>query len=294
MFQARDKEKKFCSMACYTSHPDTRERLQAMNEAKKTPPHACPNCKKTFQHKSKKYCSSHCRREYFSSRFDRWIANPEQIALPQNYDEFMTKDILPCLVDGCDWEGTHLGAHVNFKHGITADKFRELVGFCRSTGLVGAALSKTMSDRMKKLIADGIIDTGHNLSRHNLSSEGLKGPRGPHRLESKEHHRKARALLAATAPPKPPRQCLQCGEDAPQPIMGRRLYCSNTCRRKYYERKGAGELLCSFCGTAFMAKPFQLSRAREDKKVCCSVQCRNRMNVVACLAARGIDYDYNR
>ena len=56
----------------------------------------------------KKFCSKDCRRLHYAERFDRWVANPETLALPQCYDEFLMQEELPCLIDGCEWKGKHL------------------------------------------------------------------------------------------------------------------------------------------------------------------------------------------
>jgi len=286
MFTSHRREKIFCCMRCYTSHPSTTERLRSMNDAKRSGPKACPHCKKAFQHKSNRYCSDACRRKFFAARFDRWVANPEQIALPQNFDEFMAADILPCLIEGCDWHGENLANHVNFAHGISADDFRELVGFNKSTGLIGAALRTKTSERIRAMIEDGTIVP----DLHAFDNVDRSAPRPPQRLEAKEHHLKARAIMAATGPDRPPKPCLQCGRDVAQPTIGRTLYCSTVCRSLFYQKRGQAELRCDYCGKMFTGERAQVLRAQRSQKVCCSTMCRNKMNMVACLAARGITW----
>lgn len=49
--------------------------------------------------KKSKVCGSRCYRLFMAGRFDRWIVNPQTISLPQNYDEFLVKKELPCLIE---------------------------------------------------------------------------------------------------------------------------------------------------------------------------------------------------
>jgi hypothetical protein len=283
MFTSHYKGKIYCNMKCYTTSDAFRQRMIAANDAKRIDPKTCPQCGKQFQVRTKKYCSATCRREYFAARFDRWIASPQQVALPQNFDEYMLKDTLPCLIPGCDWEGENLGNHVNFTHGITADQFRELVGFNVGTGLVGAALKEHMASRMRDAIAKGLAPAfDGNQRRPDLQSHSSP------RLEAKEHGAKARALLVNTTSKREPRPCRVCGQSVEQSYTGRKLYCSTVCRSKYYSRAKYGELPCDYCGGVFMASRSQIHRARRREKVCCSINCRNRMNIVAALASRGI------
>ena len=279
MYPSRTKWKKFCSLACYTTHPDTVARLRGLNDEKRSAPKACPNCGKEFQHKSKKFCGNDCRRQFYVERFDRWIANPEQIALPQNFDEFMIRSTLPCLVLGCEWEGENLANHVNFTHGITADKFRELVGFNQTTGLVGSELRARMSDYFRSLVDKGIIQVpGFFSSRQSYRAE--------RRLEGKEHAAKAMAMRRAIGSTRQPTPCVQCGKLVAQPVTGKQKYCSTKCRSLHYIEAGRGELRCDYCGNFFMGVRIQVLRAQRGQKVCCSHECRNKMNMTACLIAR--------
>ena len=286
MFKSRTRGKRFCSQKCYVTNPETQARLKGYNEKRRAAPKLCPQCGKSFQHHAKKYCSNMCRRKYFAERFDRWVANPEQIALPQNFDEFMARDVLPCLVEGCDWEGENLACHVNFAHGITADQFRELAGFNRKTGLVGAALHELMSERTRRMIATGVLEAPPR-SLDGVDRSVTYSPR----LEAKEHGMKARALLSGARSERAAKPCLYCGQDVVQPYWGRALYCSTICRSKYYQMKGRAEIRCDYCGQAFTGERAQVLRVRRNQKVCCSPLCRNRMNIVAALAARGIKQD---
>ncbi len=286
MFKSRSKNKLFCCMKCYTSSPEFKSRMQSYNEKKRLAPRECPQCGTLVQHKKNKYCSNACRRLYFAERFDRWVANPEKIALPQNFDEFMSKSKLPCLVEGCDWEGAFLGQHVNIAHGITADNFRELVGFNHGTGLVGIDLHLVMSEHAKQMIEDGTWSPGTPPELRDVDRSIRKSPR----LEAREHMLKAGALNAGKKSQRGPLPCRHCNTPVEQNYYGQILYCSTRCRSAYYRNQGRAELHCDYCGDTFMARTDQLKRAKNDQKVCCSLECRNHMNMAACLAARGIQW----
>jgi hypothetical protein len=281
MYRSHIRTKTYCTLECYQKSEELQDRLKSNNDAKRKPPQACPNCGKTFQHKKNKYCSSDCRRQYFADRFDRFIANPEKLALPQNFDEFLIQETLPCLVEGCEWVGEHLASHVNKVHGITADKFKELAGFNRSTGLVGANLRKYLSQRMKDWIADGtVVSDPETLPKGRTSQPPL-------RLEAKEHLKKSRAIMRARESARPDRKCRQCDKMVPQPVIGRRLYCSTMCRSRYYREATTADLLCEYCGEQFTGLKDQVKRAQQGLPVCCSINCRNRLNMTTCLEKTG-------
>ncbi len=287
MFQSARHEKRFCSMKCYVNSPEIAARLSGHNERIRKPPKTCPHCGKQFQHKAKRYCSNLCRRAYFAARFDRFVANPEQLSLPQCYDEFLDREELPCLIDGCDWAGKHLSAHVNFTHGITADKLRELAGFNKHTGLVSRDLSAQISQRFRQLIEAGKI-----LCIRSNGVQFISGAaRHPLSNEAKEHYLKARAVMVAEGPSRPPIPCRMCHALVEQPTLGRKLYCSTICRTKYYASINHAELTCSYCGGNFLGNRYKVLRAQRGQKVCCSDLCRNRMNMIACLAARNLKSD---
>lgn len=286
-FESAHGNKYFCSLDCYLKDPKSKERLKSM--AKKGNMARCKklgiidagytkiNCAfcgikkkvKKSQVGKRNFCNSLCYRVYMADRFDRWIASPQTIALPQNYDEFLTQEILPCPVDGCDWEGSFLSAHANFEHGIPAEEFKKLVGFNLSTGLVSPDLSKRMREsalaRGDNWLMPGYDSAGPNLNKYKS-------------LESKEHYKKSRALCAAIVPDKfiP---CRFCGKMVRQNYFGQTLYCSTTCRSKYYYQKGkCHSLLCSFCGKKFIGSAFQKKQHDGGKGVVCSITCRNRKN----------------
>jgi len=286
MFRSKTRTKTFCSMKCYTQSPAFRERMASYNEHKRLPEGACAQCGKEGIPRNRKFCSATCRRTYFAERFDRWVANPEAIALPQCYDEFLTQEELPCLVQGCEWVGKFLGAHVNHVHGITARQFKELAGFNLKSGLVSVDLRKHFEERTRARLADGTLNIG-NPDRDVTKAVPVTKYRS---LEGKEHGIKARAIMAVGGAQRPPVPCRVCGKPTEQPVTGSRYYCSTMCRSRYYTRKNKAELACSFCGTAFMANRAQVLRAQKELPVCCSTNCRNRMNMVACLATRGIEW----
>lgn len=285
MYRSHIRTKTYCTLECYQKSDELQARLKAVNDAKRKPPRTCPNCGETFQHNKKKYCSSDCRRQYFADRFDRFIANPEKLALPQNFDEFMMQETLPCLVEGCEWIGEHLAGHVNKVHGITADKFRELAGFNRSTGLVGANLRKQFSQRMKDLIADGIIVSDPKTLPHGRLAANV--PKPSQRLEAKEHLKKSQAIIHSRESTRPDRKCRQCEKMVPQPVTGLRLYCSTMCRSRYYREATTAELLCEYCGDQFTGLKDQVHRSYQGLPVCCSINCRNRLNMTTCLTKTG-------
>ena len=270
IFPSRHRGKQFCSLACYLGHPSATARLREFNEERTAKADAalvlrsdatsvriepgkvsrlCPQCEKPTGHRKRRYCSSDCRRLYFAARFDRFIASPEKLALPQCYDEFLMQEKLPCLVEGCEWVGQNLSYHVNVAHGIKADQFRELAGFNMHTGLIGTGLRKFFSDKAKKFWEDG--KWGPNAGGHEPFAPGH--PQAPYQLRSEgaEHVVKARAIRMTSGPSQPPVPCRQCGKLVTQPAMGRCLYCSVRCRTRFYQEQGGAELRCGLCGTLF-------------------------------------------
>ena len=243
MFQSRSPTKKYCGMACYTSSPQFRamiKRNRTLNAAQRrkisetlrTGEYVpCLECGETIYKKrsqrTKKYCSKACYRAYMAKRFDRWIANPQQMALPQCYDEFMIEDELPCLIGGCGWVGRHLGGHVQLAHGILADDFKRAAGFNISTGLVGFELHKLLVE----------TNTGKgDRERVIAAAEGSyrRNPRGYYSSEAREHHAKARALMGHG----PMVSCQGCGTIFQQSTpFGRAKYCNTECRDQTYKEQ---------------------------------------------------------
>lgn len=146
----------------------------------------------------KRFCNKICWRRHFAERFDRWFADPQTLALPQGYDEFLTQAELPCLVDGCEWSGKNLSIHANHCHGITADQLKELAGFNRNTGVVCPSTALALSERGVGRQAGDTTIVAHNPAAVAASA----APRSPLRLEWREHHEKAMAIYRATRKPK--------------------------------------------------------------------------------------------
>lgn len=296
MFWSKTRKKKYCSLKCCLSDPKTLERLKKMNDdrlvARGFAPTgesvlSCLKCGAAIPRKKKcrKFCGKQCHRAYYAERFDRWIASPEGLALPQNYDEFLLSEKLPCLVIGCDWEGESLAYHSNVVHGITADQLRELAGFNKTTGLVTSRLSKSLSERALGYIEKGILQPG-DIDHCRQSTPKVI----PLRLEAKEHQHKALAVRRVQVSDKV-LPCLHCRTLVIQPVCGAQLYCDKKCRQAYYRTKARerkSELVCDYCGTAFKATPYQVKRKNAGNKVVCGIDCRCKMNMAACLASRGI------
>lgn len=304
-FRSRNKRKIFCSIKCYVESDQFKQMAkengalgaQRMREKADAAMLTCFGCGNEFPRRSnakgersssvrhaRKYCTKQCRRRYFSERFDRWIANPENVALPQNFDEFLSRNELSCPVSGCGWTGIHLGLHVNANHGISARDFKILCGFNVSTGLVGEDASAKMSEKAKMFCETGVWPSSGDTARLAEGREKRQRARSAS-LECREHLRKTRALDGAR-PSGKTLPCLQCGVQVEQLYCGRRLYCSTSCRSLYYETRAPKPLSCAHCGSTFMGRSSQQKRAAKNLPVCCSHDCRNRMNIAATLAWR--------
>lgn len=153
-----DVTRRFCSMKCYTKSDELKERLRQANldrEPVNKIHRYCMWCGKEIHARNKgkrKFCSQSCYREDMAERYDRWIANPQNIHNLQGYDEFMTQTELSCLVEGCNWKGEFLGLHVRAAHGIPAREFKRAAGFNYTTGLVGIDLAKKLERRADHLV----------------------------------------------------------------------------------------------------------------------------------------------
>jgi len=243
--------KYFCSLKCYAKsdrfqamlrenrqsqleNPDRKVRLNVHQRKAFGPPspRQCPECGNKFlpllennRESRRKFCSKTCWRAYFAKRFDRWIANPETMTLPQCYDEFLNQLELHCLVQGCEWSGKNLSAHMNWCHGVRAKDFKRAAGFNYSTGVISKDLYAMFSQRALNYTFPSGCDWSKPPSpiRRYFSAEG------------KEHGTKTRALSGNG----PQRQCSQCGQVYPQKtIFGRSLYCSKKCRDLAYSDEG--------------------------------------------------------
>jgi hypothetical protein len=273
----------FCSLQCYIRSPKF---VAAQREADKGAgpvAKSCRGCGVDFEvaYKGRKYrhfCRPTCRRKYFADRFDRWVANPESIALPQNYDEFLDRETLSCPVDGCEWEGANLSIHCNHVHGIPSDRFKEILGFNKTTGLCTPAVSEALRSR----------DNCPGLSAEALAEMRPKtsGGRAELRPEGREHARKMSADLATTIDPnKPPVPCRHCGVPVSQMMIGKRVFCSPACQQDCHKALGRARrlekkhpLICSKCGASFLGTKYQNDGAAAGKPVACSGRCRARLN----------------
>jgi len=236
--------KKFCSLDCYIKSPQFKElahsakpmtaeaRERGRQKLLKGGMVYCMECGVEFYGKrsdSRKFCSSTCYRSFMAKRFDRWIANPEGVALPQCYDEFLDQEELACLVEGCKWFGHHLTLHMNMAHGVRSDEFKRAAGFNLNTGVIAKPLAELMQSRPLQ----GVAATGQNFLP-------LPSDRGPYlrykSLEACEHHKKAAAIASET--PGPDRVCQGCGIVFQQRTAGgRQLFHSIECRETFYASK---------------------------------------------------------
>lgn len=244
-------DKVFCSMACYMksdtframrdNYPGHSAELRAEITAKlkKGQDVPCVECGQEFYQKrpakgrpARKFCGTGCYRSYMAKRFDRWVANPEGMALPQCYDEFLDREELNCVVDGCSWRGQHLSLHMNQSHGVQADDFKRAAGFNLSTGVVGRSLAEVLRDRSVVGVAAGLGDEEKRRAALSSALEAIKSAPIRYRsIEGAEHKKKARAIMGSG----PQRTCAGCGcvfhQSTP---MGKALYCTIRCRSVAY------------------------------------------------------------
>lgn len=296
-----------CSQKCYVATPAFKERMRSMAKNAllaslasrgKDETHLnhieieCLSCKtKFFEKKSKKskFCSKICYRTYMNERFDRWVASPQSISLPQNYDEFLLQAELPCLVEGCDWHGKNLSGHMNFAHGVTAEEFKRAAGFNQGTGLVTADVSQKMSERPHM----GLV--GNWLKPKKKGEVAFPKTKNYFSLEGKEHAAKSRALACETADKKK-KTCRNCNKEFLQSTpFGRTLYCSHECRQTFLRTKFNApvySLVCSHCKKEFLGGRMKQLRFQRGQKVTCSLICRNHMNIERCLEKEGKSAPY--
>lgn len=288
-FRSRVKDKQYCSLPCYLESDAFTQRLNARNEAAANARAKCKRCGGLTKSK-RQFCSKVCYRAFFAERFDRFVASPESLALPQNYDEFLSKEELPCIVDGCEWVGHRLGHHCNVVHGIDVRTLRELAGFNRRTGVVSATESARLSEQAKELFEDGKIGHAFLEMIDEIKCGERDAPKSipTNSLEAREHRRKSAAMRRFVVVNK---QCKECGADYETNSLAHgQLFCSVQCRRVSEKRKakeGVEPVKCSFCGELFTANKFKADRAKKGLKVTCSDICRNRMNIAGCLAKQG-------
>jgi hypothetical protein len=280
MFESRT-SKIYCSQKCYAASPAFAAMIEAnmMKAAKSAAKNLeefrelntinCMECGEPFYAppaKQKKFCGPLCYRGYMAKRFDRWVASPERIALPQNFDEFLTQNELPCLVEGCGWVGRHLSQHMNMAHGVPAHEFKRAAGFNLGTGVVSADLSAEMSLRPQVGVALAGIERSkptNPQTRRYVS------------LEAREHQRKARLICYGG----PTRDCKGCGNPFQQSTpYGRSQYCSTSCRDKDYSARNSERRFpmdCANCKSDFLGTYYQSLGLAKGRPVACSIKCRN-------------------
>lgn len=293
-FQSRS-PKRFCSLSCYTTSEEFLARVRAQSlkanaasqRARGFEPSLgvtakCLECNKDIHVKPSqrkhRYCSRVCYRKYLAKRFDRFIANPERIALPQNYDEFLTGELLNCLVDGCFWKGHTLSQHMNLTHGVPAQQFKRMAGFNLSSGIVSVSLQQSLSERaiaqggaehMASFRGDAIV-----ASKKAQQEEGRTIYRS---REASEHWKKGRLLTTVTPVG---RVCKGCGREFAQNMpFGRALFCGKDCRAVSYSKQASIKqfpLVCDVCGGPFEGTADQKRRAAKALPVMCSMECRQR------------------
>jgi len=250
MFESRI-DKMFCSMDCYTKSQQfkdmlaesrkksaSKESIELRAQKKRLGKNVlCLECGTEFYQKretkrrpAKKFCSTTCYRSYMAKRFDRWIANPEGLALPQCYDEFLDREELSCIVEGCDWHGQWLTVHINQAHGVPAEEFKRAAGFNLSTGVIAKPLAQVLRERAKVGVALNPDENAPYLAHALLKNKQDANIRY-RSLEGREHFKKACAIRGLG----PMRNCKGCGEVFQQSTpAGRTLYCSKKCRAEHY------------------------------------------------------------
>ena len=215
--------------------PEVRERLAAQQRTGSVI--KCLECGEGVYRKPSrpgKFCTQSCYRSYMAKRFDRWIANPEGLALPQCYDEFLDREELPCVVDGCGWRGAHLTLHVNQAHGVCGDEFKRAAGFNLHTGVVAKPLAQALQQRPLRGVAllDDASRHAYRAKAHEQSGRYIRYTSS----EAREHRCKATALRKLV--PGPLRVCAGCSQEFQQRFAsGRALYCTAKCRDQIYAAK---------------------------------------------------------
>jgi len=188
-YPARSNGKIYCSMKCYCDDTE-RRKLIGLTQRKRVK-HECAECGEKLEihlcrskGSKRHFCDRTCYRLWLSKRFDYYIATKIDLKEVNNFDEFLSQENLPCLVEGCDWVGKHLANHMRIEHGIPASYVKKLAGFNRQTGLVGSELHKQLSSMAKERSKDldHIFTDGHE----HLCVDSYR----PYRSEAREHYLK--------------------------------------------------------------------------------------------------------
>lgn len=200
-----------------------------------TPPGSlcnCLECGKAMYAKPsevKRFCGQRCYRTYQAKRFERWAANPEPLVEIADYEAFLNRDILTCIVQGCCWEGKHLSLHVNQAHGIPAEEFKRLFGFNKHAGVIGKGLATRYSLRAPQGIARhpemSGLQKAHQVGRTPESYQRTK--------QGFENAKRCHQNIDESA--LPTRVCAGCGQEFVQStVFGRTKYCTIACRTQSY------------------------------------------------------------
>jgi len=224
--------RKYCCLKCYMADPETKHRLEDMNLKKKKDAEVIKKCAycgtvlhmKKSRESKRNYCNKVCSRAYMSERFDRFVVSEMSLGKINNYDEFLSKEILPCPVDGCDWEGEWLSSHMNFEHGIKKDDFKKMMGFNIKSAIMTSGLHLQFLNK----------DTTHLDQYKGKAIGNLKHKRKDnyYSSEASEHKSKEFALRENI------KECVVCGEEFRITNFGNHRYCSVRCREKeYYKDK---------------------------------------------------------
>jgi hypothetical protein len=230
-----DRNKKFCCLDCYLNS----DRYKQIMASRKTGTEGqCLHCslpvysKKSY---TRKFCNSICYRQYKAARFDREVASVATLTQVNNFDEFLTREVLHCPIVGCGWSGDHLSMHMNQVHAIKAIDFKKMAGFNLTSGIISLPLKKHMQEtsvaaqtieyaRAKR----GNPDTSKQSDYHSMEEREArlkaKALRGPVRLEIECH-------------------CGQCGnkfkanyQQSLRARKGSKVFCSDLCRQTHNSR----------------------------------------------------------
>lgn len=271
------REKSFCTLQCYLKSDQFRMMVAARQPATKE----CLECHRVIMAK-RKYCSQACYRMFMAKRFDRWMASPQRLALPQAYDEFLTQEELPCLIENCTWAGKHLGNHVNAAHGISARAFKKLGGFNLGTGLICPSTAEKMSQRKGYLLSSSLgrfsqlTKTEHQRLIEKSNTERSMA------LEGREHYKKGLSLVKGRQQERVCKQCSSTYQTIGQALNSK--FCSLSCREQWYKQKNTAllyEMPCGECGQVFRGNLSQQRNHLRGQSVFCSFQCRNHSNAQA-------------
>ncbi len=275
-FESRDR-KTFCSMICYHRSARFKAIVQERAASQRVPEQrACICCQAEFVVKpssKRRYCSKICQRRWFAERHDRWVANPQKIALPQAYDEFMVQDELRCIVEGCDWTGHSLSMHVNVVHGIPAAEFKALAGFNKGTGLVSPGLAEALAARPYPHLRGNKEATADKMAEMRVASVAKAGQRSAPRLEHREHARKNFAERRAGPAPEIAYTCARCSTLFVKAGMRCSVKYCEPCRPlAHTERHMANNnpLVCSECQAGFLGNQRQRQRAQKGRVIFCA------------------------